>query len=205
MWAGESYQSEASLRARSVSSKQESGAERSALWHVVHDLSKCGVRGLPTVWPTGGEWQVLQQQASQHLAALADVRTDNASLICRHFRAPSLEPEANDSAEAEPARGSRVPRCPRCGWAVARDQDVQSALLFLHRDLQISVEDQAGDRELHFIENTAACAGEIDLRAREFFELWNSGGLSGFTRDVREDDEIRVPSHWNKLVTNLEC
>ena len=31
------------------------------------------------------------------------------------------------------------------------------------------------------------------------------GCYEGFTRDVREDDEIRVPSHWNKLVTNLEC
>ncbi|CAE7335264.1 unnamed protein product [Symbiodinium natans] len=139
---------------------KESGAERSALW-----------------WPCT-ELRVLQQQTSQHLAALADIRTDNASLICRHFRAPAWDDGANDSEGAEPVH-SRVPRCPRCGWAVARDQDVQSALRFLHRDLQISTEDQAvGHGDAHFIETSAACAGQIDHRAAEFFELWADGGLA---------------------------
>lgn len=43
-------------------------------------------RALPAFWPDELQWQALQQQTSESLRALADVRSDNATLRRKAFK-----------------------------------------------------------------------------------------------------------------------
>ena len=54
-------------------------------------------RALPAFWPDELQWQALQQQTSESLRALADVRSDNAILRCKAFGA--------------------LRHCPGCPWS----------------------------------------------------------------------------------------
>ena len=127
------------------------------LWRLAETLQRCGVRALPHEWLSHElQWQGLQQQVSESLGALADVRSDDASVICRRFRATHLQ-SANGSTE------KRWPRCPRCGKAIGQAKEMQSRLQVFQQDLNKSYSESGPDV---LIEMTAACKEELQIGVR---------------------------------------
>lgn len=131
------------------------------LWHLAETLQRCGVTALPKEWLSEElQWQGLQQEVSEHFSALADVRSDDASVICRHFRSATKFQSETDN-ETDSSAGPRLLRCPRCGKAVGQSKDMQSKLQVLHRDLDPIIRGTSGEG-IALIESTAACKEELD-------------------------------------------
>lgn len=113
--------------------------DRTALWHTVAWLRKCGVQDVPLEWPEKDEgWSTLRLQIMNALEGLANVRGDHASLICPRRRSLQIE---------DGERKSSALRCPRCGYAVAADRAAQLRLLELRRDLVLMHMGQAAPLE----------------------------------------------------------
>lgn len=130
------------------------------LWHLAETLQRCGVRALPKEWLSEElQWQGLQQEVSEHFSALADVRSDEASVICRHFRSATKFQSDNETDETD---SSVRLRCPRCGKAIGQAKDMQSKLQVLHRDLDPSIRGSSGET-IALIESSAACNEELQL------------------------------------------
>lgn len=136
------------------------------LWHLAESLQRCGVKALPTEWLFDEQWEGLQQQASHYLGALADVRSDETSVICRHFR-QAFSMEANDTDSK-----GRL-RCPRCGKAVGQAKDIQSRLQVFYHDLD-KTSSKTQERESSLIESTAACREVVILHQPRFQEVQSS-------------------------------
>lgn len=136
------------------------------LWHLAESLQRCGVKALPTEWLFDEhQWEGLQQEASHYLGALADVRSDETSVICRHFRQGKMEANDTDSK-------GRL-RCPRCGKAVGQAKDMQSRLQVFYHDLD-KTSSGAQERESSLIESTAACREVVEVHQPRFQEVQSS-------------------------------
>ena len=136
------------------------------LWHLAESLQRCGVKALPTEWLFDEhQWEGLQQEASHYLGALADVRSDETSVICRHFRQVKMEANDTDSK-------GRL-RCPRCGKAVGQAKDMQSRLQVFYHDLD-KTSSGAQERESALIESTAACREVVEVHRPHFQEVQSS-------------------------------
>eukprot|EP00438_Fugacium_kawagutii_P010114 Skav203905 [mRNA] locus=scaffold1649:319635:322671:- [translate_table: standard] len=135
------------------------------LWHLAESLQRCGVRALPKEWLSEElQWQGLQREVSEYFSALADVRSDDASVICRHFRSATKFQSETDN-DTDSSLGPRLLRCPRCGKAIGQAKDMQSKLQVLHRDLDPSgIRGTSGDIAL--FESSAACREELHPQTR---------------------------------------
>ena len=148
------------------------GTATGMLWRLAETLQRCGVRALPNEWLSDDlQWQGLQQEVSESFGALADVRSDDASIICRRFRA------AKSAAGANETDAPRL-RCPRCGKAIGQAKDMQSRLQVFHHDLDGSINDGMTDgRENSLIEISAACREEVHVHAARFQQAQSGAAM----------------------------
>lgn len=148
-------------------------AKKEILWRLAETLQRCGVRALPNEWLSEDlQWQQLQQEVSDSFGALADVRSDDASIICRRFRA--AKSAANESD------GPRFFRCPRCGKAIGQAKDMQSRLQVFHHDLNRTSDSTAGTADGEngtLIEISAACREELHVHAARFQQAQSSPAM----------------------------
>ena len=148
------------------------GTATGMLWRLAETLQRCGVRTLPNEWLSDDlQWQGLQQEVSESFGALADVRSDDASIICRRFRA------AKSAARANETDAPRL-RCPRCGKAIGQAKDMQSRLQVFHHDLDRTITDGMADgRENSLIEISAACRDEVHVHAARFQQAQSGAAM----------------------------
>eukprot|EP00931_Biecheleriopsis_adriatica_P049475 TRINITY_DN28621_c0_g1_i2.p1 TRINITY_DN28621_c0_g1~~TRINITY_DN28621_c0_g1_i2.p1 ORF type:complete len:643 (+),score=109.45 TRINITY_DN28621_c0_g1_i2:25-1929(+) len=179
----------------SQSDSQLSGGSltNSAVWHIASSLQTCGVRGVHQTWPlSSSTWQTVALQSAFDLKSLAEIRSDNASLICRLGR-QSIRPKATseDGSEIDemetdeklvtPTR-SKLPRCPRCGKSISFDKAAQAELMSLHRGL--TEETTLADMDNSLLSGSAACAEEVKHVENELVKSYVSGGASALLSSI---------------------
>ncbi|CAK0789721.1 unnamed protein product [Prorocentrum cordatum] len=139
--------------------------QRAAMWSVAVGLRGCGLGSrwgsLVGAWPADeGGWLALQSSVADAAGFLADVRSDNASLVCARGGGPrplasELAASALDALEVnmtqekggddvdDEAAQAASPRCPRCGRAAADDPEAQGRLA----ELRVLLGQRHGDED----------------------------------------------------------